>query len=106
METMDTMETPQAHVYSATTHTQSRSSSESSTTNDRSTIDRKQVVSPQCRPMVLEALQWSWYIETMGYYKCSMDMLTLMADISSTRPIDKDSFIPTNFDNDTSQYLW
>eukprot|EP00971_Amphidinium_carterae_P015028 296923-Amphidinium_carterae.5 len=51
-------------------------------------------------------LQWSWYIETMSYYKFSMEMLTMIADVAATRPIDRDIFIPTTWDNNLEQYLW
>eukprot|EP00971_Amphidinium_carterae_P261265 5183012-Amphidinium_carterae.1 len=93
---------------------QSPASSASSvpSSSDRPTINKFErliwvhVVSPQCSPLVLDILQHSWYIETMGNPKVSREMRQMIETISSTRPIDRDSFIPMTWDNNPEQHLW
>eukprot|EP00971_Amphidinium_carterae_P303835 6037077-Amphidinium_carterae.2 len=66
----------------------------------------KLAASAQCGPLVRNILRWSWYIETMGCYKCSMDMLTTLTDIASKNPIDRDTFNPTTWEINDDKYLW
>eukprot|EP00971_Amphidinium_carterae_P199639 3962485-Amphidinium_carterae.4 len=56
--------------------------------------------------VVLDILRWSWYIETVSYYKCSMEMLTMLTEIASTKPIDRDTFNPATWDSNEDKHLW
>eukprot|EP00971_Amphidinium_carterae_P067953 1344760-Amphidinium_carterae.1 len=44
--------------------------------------------------------------ETTGHDKHSREILNIIAVISATKPINRDSFIPTTWDIDTMKYLW
>eukprot|EP00971_Amphidinium_carterae_P109535 2168879-Amphidinium_carterae.1 len=66
----------------------------SAASSRQSTVDRPIAVSQQCSPIFLGVLQHSWYIETDKGAR------------NTLQTIDRDSFIPTNCDNDTMQYLW
>eukprot|EP00971_Amphidinium_carterae_P049973 984923-Amphidinium_carterae.3 len=72
------------------------------TVMDIESMMRDSVVSPQCAPIVKQQLDASDYYPRND--QSSGDKLKTFA--ANTRAIDRDSFIPTNCDNDTTQYLW
>eukprot|EP00971_Amphidinium_carterae_P196469 3898920-Amphidinium_carterae.1 len=62
------------------------------------------ITSPQCSPMVLTQLIEAEF--TLLTDHTHNDHLKVIAKLSNSMPIQRDSFIPTSAMGDTTQYLW